>query len=145
MTVKSTSSTAMAPMTSFARLDRVGTGTGGRMATSGLLQLQSSGTWIGLSRRPPVIPAQRTGTDRVPTVWSRTAPAVGSAGGRGAPRLVVGQRLQRIVQGGHPRQREARIGDRRRLRAVVRRDEEELGADVAGGGHLQRDTADGAD
>src|SRR3712207_8860798 len=38
MAVNSTSSTAMAPMTSFARRERVGTDTGGRMATSGLLQ-----------------------------------------------------------------------------------------------------------
>src|SRR3712207_951225 len=39
MAVNSTSSTAMAPMTSFARRERVGTDTGGRMATSGLLQI----------------------------------------------------------------------------------------------------------
>src|SRR5919107_1215174 len=37
MTVNSTSSTATMPMTVFARRDNVGTGTGGRMATSGLL------------------------------------------------------------------------------------------------------------
>src|SRR4051812_35811949 len=39
MAVNSTSRTAMAPMTSFARRDSVGTDTGGRMATSGLLLL----------------------------------------------------------------------------------------------------------
>src|SRR4051812_23988452 len=37
MAVNSTSRTAMAPMTSFARRESVGTDTGGRMATSGLL------------------------------------------------------------------------------------------------------------
>src|SRR5215207_6281898 len=111
MAVNSTSRTAMAPMTSLARRDSVGTGTGGRMATSGLLQFAGlSVRRSGSRQRPPVIPAQRTGTDGVPR---------GSAGGGCAPRLVVGEGVQRVVQRGHPGQREPGVGRLDRLVAVV--------------------------
>src|SRR4051794_36831565 len=84
MAVNSTSSTAMAPMTSFARRDSVGTGTGGRMATSGLLQLQLF-RYVdrALGGDLLFIPAQRTGTDPVPAVRSGPVPA--AARRRGCP------------------------------------------------------------
>src|SRR3954452_18787683 len=50
MTVNSTSSTATTPMTNLARRDSVGTGTGGRMATVGLLSLLRPTRWR--ARRP---------------------------------------------------------------------------------------------
>src|SRR3954449_2509494 len=85
MAVNSTSSTATAPRTSFARRERVGTGTGGRMATSALLQLQAvakcgdagpeprdrpTGDRAGprVPPEPPFLPAQRAAGDGVPRV-----------------------------------------------------------------------------
>src|SRR3954466_11345769 len=69
MAVNNTNSTAMAPMTSFARRESVGTDTGGRMATSGLLQLQG-GRGHGWGPKPA--PVSR---DRV-TSGQRTEPFV---------------------------------------------------------------------
>src|SRR5688572_16362781 len=86
----------------------------------------------------PAIPAQRTGAAGVPA--SRR-----SAGLGGAPGLEVVERLEGVVERRHPGQREAGVVDPQRLGAVVGRDQEEFGADVAGGDHLQRDAAARAD
>src|SRR3954454_21263156 len=58
MAVNNTNSTAMAPMTSFARRESVGTDTGGRMATSGLLQLQG-GRGHGWGPKPAPVSRDR--------------------------------------------------------------------------------------
>src|SRR3954454_21785926 len=127
MAVNRTSSTATAPRTSFARRDRVGTATGGRMATSALLQLQGCGDpRPGLGRPtddragsvrsrsgPLFIPAQRTAGDGVPLL------VAASASGRGPPVLEVRERLQRVVQGGFAVQGKPGMGGGRRLDKVA--------------------------
>src|SRR5829696_3759015 len=119
MTVNSTSSTAMAASTSFARRDSVGTGTGGRMATSALLQLHTS-----VAALPQTCPVRESGPRRdlrssqhnAPEATgfprprqatpSRPAAAEGtSAGFGGAPRLEVGEGVQGVVEGGDASQR----------------------------------------
>src|SRR4051794_14856400 len=132
MAVNSTSSTAMAPMTSFARRDSVGTGTGGRMATSDLLQSSGGQVWF----RAPFLSGQRSGKHRVPRRLRRAAfrmPGVGSAAGGGPPGLEVRQGGQCVVQAGDLRQRKAGVGRRLGLRAVVGGNQEEVGAEVFGG------------
>src|SRR6476659_4018658 len=121
MAVNSTSSTAMAPRTSLARRESVGTGTGGRMATSGLLQLQSSVAADGAAdagrstrtthRTAPGSPAVGSPTASptsggAPLRRPRAGP--GSAAGRRVPGLEVRQRLQGVVETGDAGQREAR-------------------------------------
>src|SRR4051812_13335224 len=158
MAVNSTSRTAMAPMTSFARRESVGTDTGGRMATSGLLLVPG---------RPGTTPARygscpsvlshlrtthRTARGSLAVRRSRTASptggrngaagSTGSARRRGAARPDVGQGGQGVVQGGHLGQRQVRLRCLQRLGAVAGGHEEDLGADVVGGDHLQLDAAD---
>src|SRR3954453_23606747 len=113
----------MAPRTSFARRDSVGTGTGGRMATSGLLQLRVVGADPAArprplhprggapdpGRGPPFIPAQRASSDGVPG-WARA-----SAAGRRAPGPEVGEGLEGVVKGRYLGQRESRVLGRQRL------------------------------
>src|SRR6478672_10793944 len=108
MAVKSTSSTAMAPMTSFARRDSVGTGTGGRMATSGLLQ--SSGGQV--TSRAPFHQDNAPGSTGFPGVLgdSFLPGRERSAGGRGTSGLEVRQRLECVVQGGDLGQGKAVVG-----------------------------------
>src|SRR3954463_1034414 len=153
MAVNRTSSTAMAPMISFARRDSVGTDTGGRMATSGLLQLQCGrGHGASASARGPPDgggPAQvpligRTTLRTVvgslrPPVSRQLPPRAGgwarreSARRRGAAGPDVGERGQRVVQGGHPGQAEPWLRGLQRRGAVAGRDEEERCADLPGG------------
>src|SRR5215218_4766929 len=92
MAVNSTSSTAMAPMTSFARRERVGTDTGGRMATSGLLQM--------VVRQEP-----RSNTVNAPP---RSGFPSGT-GWRGAAGAQVVERGQGVVEGRDPRGRHRRV------------------------------------
>src|SRR3954451_18215538 len=140
MAVNSTSSTAMAPMTSFARRDSVGTGTGGRMATSDLLQSSGGQRWF----RAPFLSGQRSGEHRVPRRPRRAAFRTSSAAGGGPSLLEVRQGGQCVVQAGDLRQRKAGVGRSLGLRAVVGGDQEEVGAEVFGGHNLQRDATDGA-
>src|SRR3954453_16716906 len=128
MAVNITSSTAMAPMTSFARRESVGTDTGGRMATSGLLQLQGG-------RGPRAVAGGREPRARAPSPrgvrtespqdnapnrsWFPAHPAMAhsfshprgaSAGGRGPAGLDVGERGQRAVRGGYRAPGHPRVG-----------------------------------
>src|SRR4051794_41942104 len=83
MTVKSTSITATTPMTSLARRDNVGTGTGGRMATVDLLSLLRPTRWR--ARRPDHGCATAAGPDAPgdrPTTGPRSAPSTVPRGGR---------------------------------------------------------------
>src|SRR4051794_41558064 len=125
MAVNSTSSTAMAPMTSFARRDSVGTGTGGRMATSGLLQFSVGQMWF-----VSPVPARTTlrGASGSPSSQTDSfLPArYPSAGGRGAPCLEVRQGLECVVQAGHLGQGKAVVGCGFGLGAVVGGNEEQL-------------------
>ena len=131
MAVNSTSSTPTAPRTSFARRDRVGTGTGGRMATSGLLHVAVVGRGGDRGRivpgadAPGAIPGssqhnapRRAGVPAADSVQRRQVagqqrPGCGRPGSRPAP--------QRVVEGGDPGQREAGVGGGQRLGAVVGR------------------------
>src|ERR1700712_2746115 len=117
MAVNNTSRTPTAPRTSFARRDSVGTGTGGRMATSGLLQLQSSGAervparaplFSTTHRAPPgSLLAHSFPHSRCQAGTGRTGRGqAGSAAGGRAARLEVGEGLQGIVEVGDLGQRE---------------------------------------
>src|SRR3954453_17612912 len=106
MAVNSTSRTPTAPRTSFARRDSVGTGTGGRMATSGLLQLQSSGAELVPARAPLFSTTHRDPpgsllADSFPHTGCQAGRGArevvgGSAAGGGAARLVVREGLQGV-------------------------------------------------
>src|SRR5918998_6362423 len=151
MAVKSTSRTAMAPMTTFARRDRVGTDTGGRMATRvSFSRGRDAGTTDGAgsgrpgrlgpgpraptrSPRPtlgtvPGSPAACSGRQLPPPGGAGVAGA-SSAGLRGPSGAEVLERGQRLVEVGHPGEGEARLRGGGGVDAVVGRDEEELGAD----------------
>src|SRR5436309_9451223 len=129
MAVKRTSSTTIAPMTSLARRDSVGTDTGGRMATGGLLQFQ---TWPQATGRSEhgwdddagTGPGAATGRACGPTIPARSPSTTlprppGSRGGRAPTPGVtssacgwrptgpdVGERAERVVERGHLRQGE---------------------------------------
>src|SRR5689334_13715798 len=156
MAVKSTSSTTMAPMTSLARRDSVGTDTGGRMATGGLLLVPDVAAGHG-TVRARVEPRRRRGgrAAALPvhpsTVTEHNAPAgdgfpppgePGSARGRGASGADVGERGEGVVEGGHPGQGEPRLRRLGRLGAVAGRGEERRRADALRGDHLELDAAD---
>src|SRR3954463_8086237 len=146
MAVKSTSRTAMAPMTTFARRDSVGTDTGGRMATrvsfsrgrdASATDGVGHGRWgrlrLGPSSTDPV--AQTNARDRAgfpgrplrrqlpPTGDVRVAGAA-SAGLRGPPGAEVLERGQGLVEVGHPGESETRLRSGEGVGAVVGRDEE---------------------
>src|SRR3954469_14000343 len=128
MTVKSTSITATTPMTSFARRDNVGTGTGGRMATVGLL---SSTTYEAGStetrprehgdgiQAPPETggPGHGPFPQLLPTAaGSRPRPQADhgvltepSAGGRRPAGAQVCERTEGVVQGGDLGHRQPRL------------------------------------
>src|SRR3954454_3925725 len=134
MTVNSTSSTATAPMTSLARRDSVGTGTGGRMATVSLLSSYDVGGGASATgRRPRVsgsagpagraprarslncsrrrrVPGVATSRPRLPDSRSGGVLARASAGRRGRPGAQVGEGGERVVQGGDLGHRQTRLG-----------------------------------
>src|SRR3954466_8369636 len=131
MTVNSTSSTATTPMTSLARRDSVGTGTGGRMATVGLLSFLRPTRWRARRPVPHRIrpwgartPPETEGPDHgpLPQLFPMAAGSptgsqahhafqtVRSAGGRGLPVAEVGERGEGVVQGGDLGHRQAQLG-----------------------------------
>src|SRR3712207_1407148 len=139
MAVNSTSSTAMAPMTSFARRERVGTDTGGRMATSGLLQM--------VVRRQP-----RSNTVNAPPRFGfpsggpAPAPAPASRARLGGPAgAEVVEGGQGVVQRPDAGRRDRRNAGREQLGAVLGRDQEQVRADVLRRQDLERDATDGTD
>src|SRR4051812_14721461 len=96
----------MAPMTSFARRDSVGTDTGGRMATSGLLQIA-------------VWPPATSGTSRQ-RVSQRVVPDDPvSAGPWSFPGPQLSEGLERVVEVGDPGEGEPAIGGGQRVGAVA--------------------------
>src|ERR687893_2790293 len=167
MAVKSTSRTAMAPMTTFARRDRVGTDTGGRMATRVSFSCGRDGAprtvpatdgRVGPGSGPPgTDPVAQTNARgragfpgrplprQLPPPRGVRVAGAASAGPRGPAGADVLERGQGLVQVRHPGEDEARPGGTEGVAAVVGRDEEELGADLLRGDHLQLDPADRAD
>src|SRR3954468_2768834 len=128
MAVNSTRSTAMAPMTSFARRERVGTDTGGRMATSGLLQ-------IVVRQEPPSFTVNAPVRIGFPS----------RARSGGPPGAEVVERGQGVVERRDLRRGHRRIAGGEQFGAVVGGNQEQLGADVLGREDLERDAADGPD